>query len=169
MKVTEDLETWVSRVRIGDIIKSPDFENLIFRDIIDQDGFLGFYVNPRKHSESWDNIRTTMLETAGRIKRSFVGVGKADNYINLKHTIDHSKEFVVIYVRRDTDAIKEDFFDKGEEVYPLKVIAKMLAPDGEYDENGIEIFFRMQSTIAKHAVREVINTGFMQITYKRIF
>lgn len=166
--MNEDIETWASTVRVGDVIKSPDFENLLFRDIIDQDGFLGFYVNPRKHSDQWNGMRTTMLESAGRIKRSSMGVGKADNYINLKYKGDHSKEFVVIYTCRDTDCIKEEFFD-GKEEYPLLVIAKMLTPEGDYDENGAEVWFHMQTNMAKHGIREVINTGFMQVTFKRIF
>lgn len=162
--------TFLRSVRIGDIIQSPDFEQLIFRDIMDQEPFHGFFVNPLKTSTNCFNVRVAMLETAGRMKRSSAGVGAANKYISLKYTADHKREFVVIYTQRNTDYIKEHLTaDDTVGVYPLQVIAKMLTPDGEYDENGIEITFHMESQLAKHCVPEVIHAGYMQFIYKRIF
>lgn len=166
--MNEDELTYHRTVRVGDIIKSEQFEHLLFRDIVDRDAFLGFYVNPRKFGKTWDNMRVSMLESAGKIKRSTVKIGEADNFINLKTTIDHRKEFVVIDTRRNTDCIQEPD-EKGNMRYPLQVTAKMLTPDGDYDPDGIEIVFHMESEIAKHLVAEVINCGFMAVTYNRIF
>lgn len=164
----EDILTYYRTVKVGDIIKSEQFENLLFRDILNQDAFLGFYVNPRKFGKTWDNLNVSMLESAGKIKRTAVAIGQPGNYINLKSTIDHRKEFVVIYTKRDTDCIPEPDED-GNDRYPLQVVAKMLTPDGDYDPDGIEITFHMESEIAKHLVPEVINCGFMHVTYNRIF
>jgi hypothetical protein len=165
-----DEVTFLHSVRIGDIIQSPEFENLIYRDIMDQEPFCGFYVNPLKTSTNCFNIRVAVLETAGRMKRSSAGPGAANKYINLKYTADHKREFVVIYTQRNTDYVKEHLTanDAAGE-FPLQVIAKMLTPDGEYDENGIEITFHMESELAKHCVPEVIHAGYMQFTRKRIF
>lgn len=164
----KDILTYQYTVKVGDIIKSDQFENLLFKDILNQDAFCGFYVNPRKFGRTWDNKQMSMLESAGKIKRSTLEIGAPGNYVNLKSVIDHRKEFVVIYIERDTNCIQE-LDQKGNDRYPLKIIAKMLTPDGEFDPNGIEITFRMETEIAKYAVCEVINCGFMHVTYNRIF
>jgi hypothetical protein len=166
--VEDDILTYQRTAKPGDIIKSPHFENLLFRDILYQDGFLGFYVNPRKRGQTWGNMQVSMLESVGKKKRTSVPVGGAGNYVDLKSTIDHKKEFVVIHTQRNVDIVPEPD-ENGNERFPLQVVAKMLDPEGEYDPNGIEIIFHMESENAKHLVPEVINCGFMHIIYKRIF
>jgi hypothetical protein len=171
MNLTEDYVVYIRTVRVGCIIKSPEFDNLLYRDIINQDPMLGFFVNPLVRVRDWDNTtKVVMLESAGRIKRSGVGPREANNYVNLKKTGDHDAEFVVIYTQRNTDCIPELL--KDNEVigtHPLMVVAKQLSPDGNYDPDGIEITFHMESQIAKHLVPEVISCGFMNVTFKRTF
>jgi hypothetical protein len=111
-----------------------------------------------------------MIENQGRIKRTGAVVRDGSQHISYRMKIDPEREFVVLRVYPNNNYIKEQLSEddmKGE--YPLTVDAKMLGPDGEYDEFGLEITFNMRSTTVEHLVNSVENTGFMHIIYKRIF
>lgn len=169
MEYEPETLTLVYTVKPGDVIRSPDFENLLYKDLVDHDPMCGFLVNPYKYIKSWNNLASAILENPGKMKRANAVPLKENRFIDYKIKIDPTREFVVIHVYRNTEFPKEQI--SADEIggrYPLGVLAKMLAPDGEYDPDGILIHFNMESHRAKHAVPEVIHTGWMKIDFKRI-
>lgn len=163
-------------VSVGDIIKSPLFANLLFKDIIDLDAFCGFEVNPMIITKDWDNSKSIALENMGFMQKKIVlDRDKDKNRVKghwqpIKISIDADREFVVLYTFRNTKYQKE-YTDEDDRSghYPLGVIMKMLKPDGEWDDFGMEVWFNMESSIAKHSVQEVESTGFMAFNKTRTF
>jgi hypothetical protein len=166
----DEIRIFTASVQVGDIIKSPSFKNLLYKDMVDQDPMCGLFVNPYKEYRSWDNSVGFMIEDPGKMKRANAVPHGAGQYISFRMEIDETREFVVIRKFPNCDYPKEQVSENDiTGRYPTTVIAKMLAPDGEYDEFGIEITFNMDTTVAKHAVNSVEKVGFMGIDYKRIF
>lgn len=164
-----DNKKFVNDVSIGDIIKSDVFENLLYKDMFEQNPTSGFYVNPYIEFKSWNNIAGRMIETDGRIKKANCPPRSANQYIDYKQKIDPESEFVVIMKFLNAELRKEQHSeDNLSGTFPTTIIAKMLDPDGNFDEYGIEITFNMNTTNAKHAVNTVELVGVMKIQYNRI-
>lgn len=162
---TNDNRIYTTEVRVGDIVMSPHFQNLLFRDIMDREPMNGFYVNPWKIAYTPENDRNEMLESMGLVKRT----GSVKRFEDYKCNVPDGNRYVVIFTERNTDMTKEfDSVDDAAGHFPLTVKARMLDPLGLWDENGLMITFYMQSSIAKHCINEVILDGFMLITYKNI-
>lgn len=165
---TEDELVHSFTVKQGEVIKAPEFRNLLYKDREDLDPMAGFWVNPRLGTRSWDQmITSTFLENPGLINKK-IRRGYMRDMQDYKLSIDAEREFVVIHTFRNCDYPKEQIFEEKPSNYPLTVIAKMLSPDGEWDSFGIEIWFNMESREAKNIVPAVISCGFMSVTYKRV-
>lgn len=166
----EEIRTFTREVNIGDVIKSLAFENLLYKDIMEQDPMCGFYVNPYSESRSWDNQVGFIIEDPGRMKRADAKPRSAGQFINYREKIDPNREFIVMYKFLNCNFPKEQLEENEfTGTYPTTVIARMLAPDGSYDSFGIDITFNMNSTVVKNCVPVVEKVGFMHINYQRIF
>ena len=163
-----DNQIMISTVVRGDIIRCDDFENLLFKDMFELDAACGFYVNPWTRTKNWDNTVFKVLYSPGKIKRPSPLPGRKTHIMcDYKQKIPRDSHFVVIFTQPDVAHPKE-YIDEDDcnGHYPLLVIAKMLGPDDEYDVNGIEITFHMESEVAPYSVLEVESLSCMIITFK---
>lgn len=165
-KWMDDTIIYTTEVSIGDIISSPMFENLLFRDIMEMNPIRGCFVNPRIPIKSVMNETYTRIESLGVIMRR---VGADKRRVSYKMVIDPKSVFVVVHIEDDCEQVMEQNGPDGiEGHYPTLVKARMLGPMSIWDPNGLEITFRMNTVRAKYAVNQVVLDGHLFITYNII-
>lgn len=161
---TDNEILFTTEVKEGDIISSPHFCNLLYRDVLELDPLLGFYVNPLKVHYTNTNMRTIVVEDIGLLTRRKAGKKTVTSF---KFPLSDNVSFVVIYTESYMDTYKE--YDTEEDRtghYPLTVKARMLSPSKQWDPYGLTITFYMRSRVMKHCLEEVRLESSMIIEYK---
>ena len=152
----------------GDIISSPEFKNLLFKDIKDLSPFCGFYVNPTVGIPGEDGIQQFGLENFGMTQGSTIGNTRIRKTWNYRHTIDPDSKFVVLHTFLNCQ-LNKSMYEGFDSEYPLTVLAKMIhqTESGSfmYDPLGIVIEFNMYSQRNLHEVNCVNLHGQLNILF----